>query len=59
VIGNLFGSLAFFMGLVWALQGLGYLPGALMHGDLKWTFIGIPLSLAGLAGVVLLNRRAA
>jgi hypothetical protein len=57
VIGNLIGSLMFWIGIVWSLQGLGFLPGALMHGDLKWTFIGTPMSLVGLAIVVLLTRR--
>ena len=46
----------FFMGIIWALQGLGLLPGALMHGDLKWTYIGVPMSLVGLGLIAFLNR---
>ena len=56
VLGNFVGCLMFFMGIIWALQGLGLLPGALMHGDLKWTYIGVPMSLVGLGLIAFLNR---
>jgi hypothetical protein len=32
--------LLFLMGCVWAGQGLGFIPGSLMSGDMKWFWIG-------------------
>ena len=31
------------MGAVWAGQGLGYIPGSFMTGDMKWFWIGVGL----------------
>jgi hypothetical protein len=31
------------MGVVWILQGLGLLPGELMHGHIFWSFAGAVL----------------
>jgi hypothetical protein len=33
--------LACLAGAVWALQGLGFLPGKLMSGHIMWTYIGV------------------
>ncbi len=34
------GALMILVGLVWMLQGLGYLEGSSMTGDEKWAIIG-------------------
>ena len=35
------------MGIVWALQGLGLLPGELMHGHIFWSFAGAVQTILG------------
>ena len=37
------------VGLVWALQGLGMLPGSFMSGDPTWTVLGAGLIAAAVA----------
>jgi hypothetical protein len=49
IIGGLLASLA---GVVWALQGVGILPGSFMTGDSTWTVIGVITLVAGAALVV-------
>lgn len=44
------GLLAFLLGTVWALQGLGYLGGSAMTGQALWAVIG---PIVALVGVVL------
>jgi hypothetical protein len=47
------------MGLVWTLQGLGYLGGSPMSGVTFWAVVGPLLALAGVALVVRGARRDA
>ena len=45
------------VGLVWALQGLGVLPGSFMSGDALWAWLGAGLILAALAYAAWPNMR--
>ena len=54
------GVAAVLAGLVWTLQGLGYVSGSFMSGATVWAVIGPLVALAGLALVTLgLRRRRA
>jgi hypothetical protein len=46
------GLLAVVVGLVWTLQGLGYLRGSLMTGDDVWAIVGPVLVVLGLVLLV-------
>jgi len=51
------GVLVLLAGAVFAGQGLGYIPGSYMTGDIKWFWIGSGMVVVGLAlGVVGLRR---
>jgi len=41
--------LVLLVGAVFAGQGLGYIPGSVMTGDVKWFWIGSAMVVAGLA----------
>jgi hypothetical protein len=45
------------IGLVWAGQGSGILPGTVMSGDPKWLVIGLVLVVIGAVLIVLGLRR--
>ena len=47
------GVLLVLVGIVWTLQGLGYLPGSAMSGKAMWAVIG---PVVAVVGVVLLAR---
>ena len=49
------------VGAVFAGQGLGYIPGSFMTGDMHWFWIGSVMVVAGLAigGAALFYRRPA
>jgi hypothetical protein len=47
------GAVAVLAGLVWTLQGLGYVSGSFMSGATVWAVIGPLVALAGLALVTL------
>jgi hypothetical protein len=50
--------LAVLIGVVFAGQGLGYIPGSIMTGDMKWFWIGSVLVVVGLAvGAFVFVRR--
>ena len=54
------GGLVLLIGAVFAGQGLGYIPGSFMTGDMKWFWIGSAMVLVGVAlgaGGVLTGRR--
>jgi hypothetical protein len=54
------GLLVLLAGAVFAGQGLGYIPGSFMTGDMKWFWIGLVMVLAGLAlGGFAVARRGA
>lgn len=42
------GVLVLLAGAVFAGQGLGYIPGSFMTGDMKWFWIGSAMVIAGL-----------
>lgn len=42
------GGIAFLVGLVWVGQGLGYIKGSFMTGDMKWFWIGLATLAVGL-----------
>jgi len=43
------GLLVLLAGVVFASQGLGYIPGSFMTGDVKWFWIGSAMVVIGLA----------
>jgi len=43
------GVLVLLVGAVFAGQGLGYIPGSFMTGDMHWFWIGGAMVVAGLA----------
>ena len=51
------GLLAVVVGLVWTLQGLGYLRGSLMSGDDVWAIVGPVFVVIGLV-LLLVGLRA-
>jgi hypothetical protein len=50
------GVLAVVAGLVWTLQGLGYVGGSFMSGATVWAVIGPLVALAGLALIAVAVR---
>jgi hypothetical protein len=53
------GGLILLAGAVFAGQGLGYIPGSYMTGDVKWFWIGSAMVVVGLAiGIAGLLRPA-
>jgi hypothetical protein len=55
------GVVALLAGLIWTLQGLGYVGGSFMSGAAAWAVIGPAVALAGLLliGLGLRVRRRA
>jgi hypothetical protein len=54
--------LVLLIGAVFAGQGLGYIPGSFMTGDIHWFWIGSGMVVVGLAlgtGAVLRRRKQA
>jgi len=43
------GVLVVLVGAVFAGQGLGYIPGSIMTGDIRWFWIGGAMVVVGLA----------
>ena len=55
---TLAGMLIAIAGVVWTLQGLGYIRGSVMTGVTLWALIGPLIALCGLAVTVTGLRRA-
>ncbi len=51
------GALIAIAGVVWTLQGLGYIRGSVMTGVTLWALIGPLIALGGLAVIVTGLRR--
>ncbi len=47
------GVLIVIAGIVWTLQGLGYVGGSFMTGATTWAIIGPVIALAGLALIMI------
>jgi hypothetical protein len=47
--GVVVGELVSVLGAVFALQGLGYIPGSVMTGDMHWFWIGGAMFVVGQA----------
>ena len=45
------------LGIVWILQGLNYLGGSFMTGQMQWFYIGAALALCSLALLAWTRRR--
>jgi hypothetical protein len=52
-----FGVIALLLGLFWAGQGLGLIPGTFMTGNRMWFYIGAVLGVAGIVLIILGLRR--
>jgi hypothetical protein len=50
------GLLVLLAGAVFAGQGLGYIPGSFMTGDMHWFWIGLAMVTVGVALGVLSRR---
>ncbi|HVD00890.1 MAG TPA: hypothetical protein VNG93_07060 [Candidatus Dormibacteraeota bacterium] len=55
--GIVFGVLLLLVGLVWIGQGLGYIKGSFMTGDLRWFRIGLACTVAGAVLLAFTLRR--
>jgi hypothetical protein len=53
------GGIAIFLGGVWMLQGIGFLPGSFMTGQMTWFWNGMAVAAVGVVGVLLGSRRRA
>ena len=49
---GILGALVLLAGAVFAGQGLGYIPGSYMTGDMKWFWIGSAMVVGGLALII-------
>jgi hypothetical protein len=56
IVTSLVGVLMIGMGCIWALQGLGAGPAAILQGpmvnDIRWTYAGAVLAVLGIAEIV-------
>jgi LPXTG-motif cell wall-anchored protein len=57
IVLNVASILCVLMGCVWFLQGINVLPGSFMTGQTKWAVYGGLLLIAGIALLILVNRR--
>jgi type IV secretory pathway VirB6-like protein len=54
---NIAGVILVFFGGVWFLQGINVLPGSFMTGEIKWAVYGGIAFVAGVALLLMANRR--
>jgi hypothetical protein len=57
IASNVVGVLCLLVGCIWFLQGINILPGSFMTGQTKWAVYGGLLLVAGIAVLVVANRR--
>jgi hypothetical protein len=56
VVGAL-GVLFMLMGIIWVLQGINFLPGSFMTGDIRWSYRGAVLAVIGLMLLLTARRK--
>ncbi len=54
--GIIFGVLLLLLGVVWIGQGLGYIKGSFMTGEMQWFWIGLACAVVG-AGLLVYSFR--
>jgi hypothetical protein len=54
---NILGALLALFGVIWFLQGINVLPGSFMTGQIKWAIYGGIAVAAGVALLLVANRR--
>jgi hypothetical protein len=59
IVLSVIGILLVLMGGVWIMQGVNILPGSFMTGQTQWAAYGAIAVIAGIAMLVLANRRRA
>lgn len=57
VVATVIGVLMFLVGLLWTLQGLGYVGGSSMSGDSTWAVVGPAVAGLGIALLIVANQR--
>ena len=57
IAGNIVGVLMLVLGILWLLQGSGYIGGSAMSGSQMWANIGGLVGGAGIVLLVFVNRR--
>ena len=58
IVLNILGVLMILVGSIWILQGMNVLLGSFMSGQPRWALRGGILVFAGLAAIVLANRKS-
>jgi hypothetical protein len=54
---NIVGAVLMLFGAIWFLQGINVLPGSFMTGQIKWAVYGGIAAAAGIAVLLVANRR--
>ena len=57
IASNVVGVLCLLVGCIWFLQGINILPGSFMTGQTKWAVYGGLVLVAGIAVLIVANRR--
>jgi hypothetical protein len=56
--GGVFGVLLLLLGLVWIGQGLGFIKGSFMTGEMLWFWVGAACAVVGTALLALTLRKS-
>ncbi|TIX45207.1 MAG: hypothetical protein E5W81_20640 [Mesorhizobium sp.] len=56
LIKNLLALIVLAIGMLWTLQGIGFIGGSFMTGESQWLYVGIVTVLVGLVGLAWANR---
>ncbi|MER8421796.1 hypothetical protein [Mesorhizobium sp. M1329] len=56
LIKNLLALIVLAIGMLWTLQGIGFIRGSFMTGQSQWLYGGIVTVLVGLGGLAWANR---